>query len=138
MAIEKIGQIITVEQLYESQDQPTGDAFVDGVLSVLREHKHPSAGEVATLLGVPRALLSEVIKLRTGVTLNDLLEYWIWQKVQQLLTDTELSYDDVAHECGFSGYSALNRFTDRKVGKTLVEIRTNRKRRRWKQNLGYV
>jgi len=138
MAIEKIGQIITVEQLYENQEQATGDAFVDGVVSVLREVKRPSAEAVATLLGVSRHSLSEVIKVRTGANLSDLLEYWTWQKAKQLLTETEMPFDEVAHECGFSGYSALHRFVERKAGKTLVEIRTNCERRRWKQNMGYV
>jgi len=138
MEIEKIGQITTLEQLIEAPDTATGDVFVDGVMQVLKAYKHPTIGKIAEVLGIRRQLLSEIVKIRTGSTLTEILDYWNWQKVQYLLTETDLDLNAVARECGYSNHVSLNRFTLRMGNQTPFEIRNNCVRRRWRHNFGYV
>lgn len=138
MAIERIGILMTAPDLYDRQDTPTGDVFVDGVVSVLRDSKHPTVTQIAELLGVDKNALSKIIEVRVGRNLNGLVDYWKWRKIEHLLTETEMPFDEVAHECGLSGYTSLHRFVERMVSKTPVEMRQRCKRRRWKQNQGYI
>lgn len=138
MEIEKIGQITTLEQLIEAQDTATGDVFVDGVMQVLKAYKHPTIGMIAEVLGIRRQLLSEIMKIRTGSTLTEILDAWNWHKVQYLLTETDLELNAVAQECGYANHVSLNKFTLRMGNQTLYEIRNKCERRRWRQNFGYV
>lgn len=138
MEIEKIGQITTLEQLIEAPDTATGDVFVDGVMQVIKAYKHPTIGKIAEVLGIRRQLLSEIVKIRTGSTIIEILDARNWQKAQYLLTETDLDLNAVARECGYSNHVALNKFALRMGNQTLYEIRNKCERRRWRQNFGYV
>lgn len=129
-----IKQIITKEQLYAQQDTPTGELFVDAVVQELKKRRRPTVTSVAKAVGANKDILSGVVKILVGVSLKELIQYWRSQKIMKLLTETDLPFEEVAKECGLSNYDALHRVVEREYGKTLVEVREQRKRKRWQQN----
>lgn len=132
--MKRITPIITKEQLYNNQQSPTGEIFIDATVEALQTIKRPTVAVVAQRLGVNKDMLSNVIKTLTGSSLTELIKYWRWQKILHLLEETETPYEEVARECGIGDVNGLHRIVDKMLHKTPVEVREHRTRIRWKQN----
>ena len=119
--------IITIEQLYSQARTNTVEIpILKNVVPYLVRSPGINGKTLAKLLDVKRSALSGAIQLLTGDTLNDLLKKWKLLHAMYLLSNTTLSYDDVAHLCGFSGNRTLSRFMERMIKCTAYEYREGR------------
>ena len=116
--------VISVEELY--LNSRTGEVeipILKDVVPYLSRSPGISGKVLAKLLAVKRSALSNAILLLTGMNLNDMLKEWKLLHAMFLLRNTTLSYDDVAHLCGFSGNRTLSRFMERMLKCTAYEYR---------------
>lgn len=81
---------------------------------------------MAKRLDVKRSALSSSVQILTGVTLNDLLKHWRLLRAMDLLSNTRLSYLDVANLCGYRTVNGLSKFLERNHKCTAREYRENR------------
>lgn len=133
--MKKVLKISSIKDLYDNQDQPTGEVFLDAVVSAMKEMQELSVAQISKAVGVDSSTLSSVVKILTGNTLAEMIEFWRWQKIQNLLTQTDLPYEEVAHQCGIANVTGLHRITNKNLNMTPLEIREQKKRRHWKQNM---
>ena len=116
--------IITIENLYlQSRSGEVEIPILKDVVPYLSRSPSISGKVLAKLLDVKRSALSAAILLLTGMNLNDMLKEWKLLHAMFLLRNTTLSYDDVAHLCGFSGNRTLSRFMERMLKCTAYEYR---------------
>ena len=119
--------VITPEQLYvQAQTNSVEIPILKDVTRYLVRSPGINGKTLAKVLDVKRSALSGAIQLLTGDTLNDLLKKWKLLHAMYLLSNTTLSYDDVAHLCGFSGNRTLSRFMERMIKCTAYEYREGR------------
>lgn len=111
----EIKQIATVEELYLKQGTPTGEVIVDAVVEMLKDGPRTNAAQdFAQRLGFELRVLSAVIEKLVGVRLKEMIMQWRMLQALDLLDNHELSYDQVAQQCGFSTSKELGKeFTRR-------------------------
>lgn len=101
----------------------TGLPIVDDVLRIMNYNPVLTPKEVATILDAPKRDLSAAIMLLTGVPLDVFIKECRKRQAIQLLNDTDLDYEDIAHRCGFSSLHNLSLFLNRETGLTAYEWR---------------
>ena len=101
----------------------TGLPIVDDVLCIMRHNSVLTPKEVAKILNVPKRDLSSAIMLLTGVPLDVLIKECRKHQAIELLNNTDLDYETIAHRCGFSSLHNLSLFLKRETGLTAYEWR---------------
>ncbi len=114
----EVEQITNVEELYKSKGAPVGEIIVDAVVDYVRKVKSHSAEDVANFLRVDRRLLSGVMKVLVGVSLQEFILQWRVLQAIDLLDDKSLSFEEVAHRCGFKRYKNLIATFQSRLGTT--------------------
>ena len=99
--IKEIKQITTVEELYKNGGAPTGQIVVDAVVDYVKKVRSHSVENVAIILKMDQRFLNETMKVFVGVTLQEFILQWRILQAIDLLDDESLSYEQVAHRCGF-------------------------------------
>ena len=101
----------------------TGLPIVDDVLRIMRHNPVLTPKEVAKILEVPKRDLSSAIQLLTGVALDVFIKECRKHQAIELLNSTDLDYETIAHQCGFSSLHNLSLFLNRETGLTAYEWR---------------
>ena len=99
--MKKITQVTTVDQLYKSQDQETGNIIVDALVYYLRHSKSHKAADAALFLDVEQRWLNDSVRIFVGTTLQRLIQEWRLRTALDLLDNQELSLLEVAQRCGY-------------------------------------
>ena len=119
--------IITIEQLYlQSQTNSLDIPILKDVTPYLVRSPGINGKTLSKILDVKRSALSGAIQLLTGDTLNDLLKKWKLLHAMYLLSNTTLSYKDVANLCGYKTVNGLSKFMERMIKCTAYEYRESR------------
>jgi len=119
-------QIVTkIDELYARQE-PTGELILDAVVRVLRQSTTQSVTVVAKRLDVEARHLSGAVQILTGVPLKELILTWRALQARELIKETTLTLDEVAHRCGFVQKKNLIDFFSRRYGMTPMVYRTGR------------
>lgn len=119
--------IISISDLYTlARDQPIGIPILADVVYYLKRSPGINGKELAKKLEVKRSYLSHAIEILTGSNLVTLLREWRLLHVKYMLSETSLTYDDIAKRCGFSGNRTMSRFLERYTGCTAFEYRMGR------------
>ena len=119
--------IITIEQLYSQARTNTVETpILKDVTPYLVRSPGINGKTLSKILDVKRSALSGAIQLLTGDTLNDLLKKWKLLHAMYLLSNTTLSYKDVANLCGYKTINGLSKFMERMIKCTAYEYRESR------------
>ena len=119
--------VISVEELY--LNSCTGEVetpILKDVVPYLVRSPGINGKTLSKILDVKRSALSGAIQLLTGDTLNDLLKKWKLLHAMYLLSNTTLSYKDVANLCGYKTINGLSKFMERMIKCTAYEYRESR------------
>ncbi len=119
--------IITAEQLYsQAMTNSVETPILKDVTPYLVRSPGINGKTLSKILDVKRSALSGAIQLLTGDTLNDLLKKWKLLHAMYLLSNTTLSYKDVANLCGYKTINGLSKFMERMIKCTAYEYRESR------------
>lgn len=125
----EIKQIATVEELYQKQGARTGEVIVDAVVEMLKEGPRTNAAkDYAQRLGLELRVLNAVMEKLVGVRLKEMIMQWRMLQALDLLDNPELSYDQVAQQCGFSTAKELGKEFARRQHTTIGVYRSNKLR----------
>lgn len=105
------------------------DAVVTRALDYLRgqiERRTVQVDELSRHAGVSRELLRQRFQALLGCSPKEKIERLRCLHVCDLLRNTDLTLESLAHECGFSGSDEVCRFIKRLTGKTPGEVRRER------------
>ena len=115
---------ITVEELFNlPQDQPVNIAILYEVVEVLRHTNILWGKDLADQLNVAKDELNGAVHILTGSTLDDFVKTWRKLQAIRLLSNSEMSYEQIATVCGFSSLHSLTKFLNRTTGLTPFEWR---------------
>ncbi len=117
--------VTTVEELYRSKGERTGQLIVDAVVDYVKRVKTHSAQEVAVFLGVKRQWLSGAMQLLVGLPLREFIFRWRLMSAIDLLDNPELSVAEVAERTGFKSENYLISVFRRRLGITPYAYRYN-------------
>ena len=119
--------VITPEQLYaQAQTNTVETSILKDVTPYLLRSPGINGKTLAKVLDVKRSALSGASQLLTGDTLNDLLKKWKLLHAMFLLSNTTLSYTDIANLCGYKTINGLSKFMERMIKCTAYEYRESR------------
>lgn len=97
----KLEPVISVEEIIKNDGAPTGQAPIDAVVRVLKSTRCTKVSEVANVLGVNVRDLQAAMRMLTGGEMKELIILWRLKQAKKLLRETDLSYTEVAEQCGY-------------------------------------
>ena len=119
--------VISVPQLYfQGISAPITLPILRDITPHLARSPGITGKALAKAVGVRRGALSNAVQLLTGKTLNDLLKHWRLLRAMDLLSNTRLTYLEVARQCGYRTVNGLSKFMERNVKCTAREYREKR------------
>lgn len=119
--------LFTFDELYSWTGDHTGSLVFDDILRVVRSTNLIRAQDVAEVLDLPLAFLEYECRYMSGLTLGEIIVQWRVRQCAQLLRETDLSYTEISHLCGWRSPSTMIRVFERCMdGQTPMEYRTGR------------
>ena len=120
-----IRQIATVEELYQKRGARTGEVIVDAVVDMLMHGRRTNTlKDFAAVIGLDQRTLSKVIEKLVGIKLKEMIMQWRMMQALDMLDDHTISFEEVAHECGFSTTKELGKEFSRRMHTTIGAYRS--------------
>ncbi|SFI54349.1 Helix-turn-helix domain-containing protein [Planctomicrobium piriforme] len=125
-----IGRLLTLEEkkkLAFAEQERGSSHMVDRAMAYMQDTlaEKPSLGEIAAAAGVSRPQLTRAFRKATGQTVHDHLVQLRIRRVKELIGHfgRNMTFDDMAKECGFSNRGHLSRVFTQMVGVTPEQYR---------------
>lgn len=107
--------------------RPSGVAFIDLLLRIFHEKGYISVTRSAALLKVDKVAMQYTISLLTGKTYTEFRNQMIAKMIEEMLTQTSLSFQEIARKLHLKSVSNLSHFYSRMTRKSLYETRKGRR-----------
>lgn len=102
-------EILRISDSYDENASVPGEANIPAILGYIRKHQNKvTLEELAVKFHYNRVYLGKLIKSKTGMNYNEILNQFRIHKGEELLLHTKLSVSEIAKECG---YHSLDHFT---------------------------
>lgn len=114
----------SIPQNKDREEELPSEPLLAAVVQVLNQTNVLESQDLAEKLSVSDRKLSGAVDLLTGLPLSKFIKEWRFMQSQELLHNTELSYTEVAAQCGYGNESSLILIYEKRLKTTPHIFRT--------------